>query len=46
MKKVFLSILILITVVTLSFADCCGCGGDSCSNDAGCSSCPTVESQK
>jgi len=45
MKKVFLSILILITVVTLSFADCCGCGNDSCSND-GCSSCPTVESQK
>jgi len=45
MKKILLSILILITVVTLSYARCCSCGSDNCSND-GCSSCPTVECQK
>ena len=42
MKKVLLSVLILVTVVTLSFAQCCSCGNDSCSTDNTCSTaeCP------
>ncbi|WP_413854554.1 hypothetical protein [Candidatus Ruminimicrobium bovinum] len=42
MKKVLLSILILITVVTLSYARCCGCGNDGCGTDETCSTseCP------
>ncbi|WP_372520558.1 hypothetical protein [Candidatus Ruminimicrobiellum ovillum] len=42
MKKVLLSLLILVTVVTLSFAECCSCGNDSCSTGETCSTaeCP------
>ncbi len=41
MKKILLIISVLAVVVSVSFAECCNCGNDSCSTDS--ETCSTAE---